>query len=231
MTLKEKQKTLETKIYEVANDNNLLTDNLHPICDGVCDFDEYLKSSPKIMWILKEPYDDFVNGKPSGGGWSIPMDCFEKDDVWKSKSWQSIIYVVYGFLHNLKWNEMDYIKDDKSMAEVLKQIAYINMSKMPAYNASNDNLLYDAYKIWKDILFEQITTYSPDIIIFGNTFKYFQKDLIGSDINPIKAYDDWIDVYKKDKTILLDAYHPSRKGCDYVDSLITALQDAKNKRI
>lgn len=66
---------------------------------------------------------------------------------------------------------MDYIEDKPEMIKVLKQIAYINISKMPNLTNSKDSEIAKFYEIWKEILFTQIKTYSPDIIIFGNTFK------------------------------------------------------------
>ena len=52
------QQEIRDAIYahaiELGYDNNII----EPITDGVCDFEGYLKSNPKIMWILKEP-----NGK------------------------------------------------------------------------------------------------------------------------------------------------------------------------
>jgi len=230
-SLREKQQEMENEINDVAATNNLSSNSVWPITDGVCDFDAYLKSFPKIMWILKEPYDDFTDENPSGGGWSIPMNCFPKDDAWKCKSWQTIIYVMYGFLHNLTWNEMEYISDDTSMADVLKQMVYLNVNKMPGYQRSNVNELYKAYTIWKDILRKQRVLYAPDVIIFGNTFEYFKDEFAGTDIEEIQSYNGLVAVYKKGKTFLLDAYHPCRKGRDYVNSLITALGDIKKEMI
>ena len=48
-----------------------------PIYDGVVDAEAYLAAKPKIMWILKEPYDDFdAEGMPAGGGWTICKDWY-----------------------------------------------------------------------------------------------------------------------------------------------------------
>ena len=47
-------------------------ENIKPIYDGVCDLEGYLKSEIKVMWMLKEAYDDFdESGMPKGGGWEI----------------------------------------------------------------------------------------------------------------------------------------------------------------
>ena len=34
------------------------TDDLWPLPDGVFNIEGYCQSSPRIMWILKQPYDD-----------------------------------------------------------------------------------------------------------------------------------------------------------------------------
>ena len=48
---------------------------VEPIYDGVVDTEAYLAAQPKIMWILKEPYDDFdAEGMPVGGGWTMFKD-------------------------------------------------------------------------------------------------------------------------------------------------------------
>ena len=118
--LKTAQENLTKKIYDFAEQKKLSNEELEPITDGVCNESEYLNSNPKIMWILKRPYDDVKeDGTPKGGDWSIVKDCFRvKDDVWKNKTFQPIIYSSYGFVNNLRYNGMDYIRDDKSMTSV-----------------------------------------------------------------------------------------------------------------
>ena len=53
---------------------------VEPIYDGLVDAEAYLASKPKVMWILKEPYDDFdAEGMPAGGGWTMFKDFGEGD--------------------------------------------------------------------------------------------------------------------------------------------------------
>jgi hypothetical protein len=73
--------------------------------------------------------------------------------------------------------KMDYIRDDLKMAQSLNEPALINVNKMPANSHSNDNDIAEQYEHWKPILFWQLRQYDPHIIIFENTFKYFQEDL------------------------------------------------------
>ena len=70
--LQKKQEEMHKKIVQYAAEQGLIKQKpvLEPICDGVADIKGYLSSNPKIMWLLKEPHDDFTaNGNPKGGGW------------------------------------------------------------------------------------------------------------------------------------------------------------------
>ena len=94
---------------------------------------------------------------------------------------------------------------------------------MPAHKISNDSILSNLYSIWRPILLEQIEIYEPQIIIFGNTFKFFKKDLVGDDAEPSKRIDGVIHIYEKNEIMMIDAYHPNQKiiGRDmYVNSII-----------
>jgi len=124
---------------------------------------------------------------------------------------------------------MDWIRDDKTMTELLKRIAYINISKMPGLTNSNRNEIRKEYKIWKSILLRQINIYAPDIIYFGSTFDYFKADLVGYKAKPDDSIFvdgmDVVDIYHKDGITLCDTYHPNQKTVlrkNYIDSLIQA---------
>lgn len=223
--LEQAQAEIIEEIYSFAERVGLSNDNIEPIPDGVYSTEKYLLAPTQIMWILKEPYDDFdENGEPYGGGWNL-FGAFDNDDAWSSRTWQPMIYSMYGLFNNQKWEDMDWISDDKSMANVLKQIAYINISKIPASTATNDNSLWDKYNLWKDILSKQIAIYAPKIIIFGNTFRYFKDDLVGADTNPKKSIEGIVDLYENGGVKYLDTYHPNQKMVErgaYVDSIIEA---------
>ena len=79
--LEHKANQLEELIYELGRKIGENSDT-NAIADGIADFKANLSSSPKIAWVLKEPYDDIKESKPSGGGWSIPKDCFMKEGNW-----------------------------------------------------------------------------------------------------------------------------------------------------
>ncbi len=230
--LEMEQNDLHEKIVEIAEDCGISKQKpiIKPIKDGVADIREYLKSTPKIMWVLKEPYDKFTsNGNPKGGDWSF-TELFKNNDVWKDENmWKLMIQINYAIRNNLKWQELDYISDNPRMREELRKTAYINLSKIPGFTVSSDDHLWECYQIWKDLILEQIRVYSPDIIIFGYTFKFLKKDLNITEVPISTVSGQWnSDAYKKDGRIYIDAYHPSRKGGedggrDYVMSIIKAI--------
>lgn len=210
-------KEMEKLAKELENGNRL------PIYDGVCDLDGYLSSKPKIMWILKEPNGQTEKGIEKGG-WAIPEESFTNlEKTAGQPTWQVMIYVMYGYQNGLKYDDMDYIHNKIEMAKVMQSIAYLNVSKMPGYNKSVKSNIEQRYTQWKPILNKQIETYAPDLIIFGNTFDHFKNDFKIRGLEKIGNIPGWIDVYKSGQLIILDAYHPSRKGRDYVNTLIEAL--------
>lgn len=225
--LKKKQDELRVAIdahaQKLGYDNNVIK----PIRDGVCDFEGYLSSNPKVMWILKEPNGQFANGELEGGGWSIVEESFKNDieGVVKQPTWQPIIYVMYGYLNGQKYEDMSYIRDNLDMAKVLQRIAYLNVGKMPGYRTSPDYKIRQFYNQWKPILDRQIETYSPDVIVFGNTFEYFREYFEQKGLENVGSAPEWIDIYKSDNRLLLAAWHPAARKSkkEYVDTLIEAL--------
>ena len=90
----EKQRAIENEISEIAQ---TISQDVFPIYDGIADYSAYVRCQYKIAWILKEPYDDNDGTNPTGGGWSIPRDCFlSGKQKWTVLSWQRVIYVMYG---------------------------------------------------------------------------------------------------------------------------------------
>lgn len=241
--LEHKANQLEERIYELGRKIGENSDT-NAIADGIADFKAYLSSSPKIAWVLKEPYDDIMESKPSGGGWSIPKDCFMKGGPWGVLTWQRVIYVMYGLKHKLTYQQMDYIRDNPEMGNVLREVAWINLNKMPSYTISNNNQIKEAYNNnWKEIVLKQIELYSPDVIVFCNTLQCCREDFLSKQDEPIKKYIQdgkcLLSAFRKDGRLLLDAYHPGFRYIrgikdsvsEYVNSLIGAIQEFGMKQL
>ena len=56
------QEKIKEEIYARAKELGISTDDLWPLPDGVFNIEGYCQSSPRIMWILKQPYDDMKEG-------------------------------------------------------------------------------------------------------------------------------------------------------------------------
>lgn len=228
-TVRKGQEKIKNEIYARAKELGISTDDLWPLSDGVFHIKGYCQSSPRIMWILKQPYDDMKDGKPYGGGWEV-YGAFENSDAYTNMTWQPIVYSLVGIRNNKPYKDLPYIRDDKSMLEVLKDIAYINVDKMPGYRTTSDEELAQAYEQWKGIIEEQIHLYDPQVICFANTMWLFKKDR-GIDEHtehetvPL-GNDKYMFVYNKDGRLCLDTYHPAQrvvKREDYVDSIINVV--------
>ncbi len=87
---------IERAIWDNYIDEN---DKAEPIIDGIVDISGYLQSKPKILWILKEPYDDEEGGIASGGGWHFANNFLTKDDFYermgRSRSTWHPIYLCF----------------------------------------------------------------------------------------------------------------------------------------
>ena len=238
--LKTKQDNFSKIIRSNAEKHGLIKQKpfLEPIYDGVADIDGYLESNPKIMWLLKEPYDDLTPaGKSKGGGWSIINDIFNNtdwSDFWKSSSmWQQMIKINYAIHHNyITWRKIPQINEE--IANELKKSVYININKMPGDKKSPAAHLKRCYNNWRDILIKQIKLYKPDIIIFGYTFQFFNEDPFFDGYKYLKTFNDkkWgASAHKKNNLILIDAYHPAQKGDGkyYVDNIVKAVKYAMQK--
>ena len=231
----EKEETLSNLLEKVkeeiitnAKSLGLSSDDLEPITDGIVDIKKYLHSKYKIMWVLKEPYDDVdEQGKPCGGGWDMSegfrnSDGTVKESAKSNKTWLMMAYTTYGIQYNIHYDDMDSIWKNEEILECLMGTAYINISKMPNLTNSNRTNLYSCYNIWKDVLFKQIEICNPDIIIFGGNIAPFWSDLQRDGI-VFARHRDAIDVYSYKGKKIIKAYHPNQrriKWCVYADSII-----------
>lgn len=232
-TITKAQETLHDEITSVAKKNGFNLNKLAPIYDGVSDIEAYLKSSPKIMWILKEPYDGFdEKGNPLDGGYVLMEDLKDKRDTpLKSmpSTIQRVIYATYGIFTEYEYDDMwHYSKPE--MYKYLFQIAYVNLSKMPAYPTSGD--MTSKYYMWREIVLKQVELFKPDVIIFGGTFQYIKDDLEIDETNRIHTEDNWkLNIYKHNNKLYIDTYHPGvrRSPRTYVNMIANSIKEFKKQ--
>ena len=221
--LEKADKTITDEIIKRGEKYNIACNKL--LWDGVVSAEKYLDpdSKPNIMWMLKET-------KEEDGGYKLLEKSKDEEKCEKSKreliedlkleipankTLRGVIYVTYSLLNNYKtYNEIEKEKKRPEIAlkmvEVLQRIAFVNVSKECRGNkTTNMDELEKLYnERWKEILFKQIKTYSPKILIFGGTFKLFIKDWkenFGSDCPK-----DWeINYFFQGDMLIVPTWHPS----------------------
>jgi hypothetical protein len=226
----------ECERIEILIDENYVDEvgNTRPIVDGIVDIKTYLKSKYKILWILKEPYDD------DGGGWHyskkfLLLDNFYSEIKQSFNTWHPIIYVCHGILNDfMQYETMDWIRDEPWMADIVKQIAVINVNKLPGLSRTYDyGLISEAYNKYKGILLEQIKVYNPDIIIGGYTLNLFFDDL-GIQRDTLTNHGS-VDFAVKDGKLFIDAWHPAQTTKvgrkEYVNDIINTAKEWSYKRL
>lgn len=222
--------------------------NFCPIYDGIFDVNTFSINRCRIMWILKEGYDDKdKTGNPSGGGWGILEG--KNGSLGKpSNTWMKIMQFSYAVQNKMyKYQDLPEIPktvlNDSDYGKSIRSCVYLNTNKMPGPTQSSDYSIQQNFYIWKDVLKEQISFYKPytDIVIFGGTYKFYQYsfyDLFG--FKP--PYDTELQSYitKRGKKIVYGAFvdsenrlyisaqHPATGHAtpeEYFDTLIAAIKD------
>ena len=130
--LQEEQRKIHEEINQLHKEGNF--DKI-PITDGVTDIEGYLQSKPRIAWILKEAWD-----KGSEKGWSITDDVIaelNKDTISGTPSFKRVAYTTFGIQTESKWDDMPWIYNDENIANAIKKVAWLNVSKVAGDSVSS----------------------------------------------------------------------------------------------
>ena len=226
LKLKNDQELIETYIKRFFPYNE--KSEMAPIFDGVGDCEKYANSKCRILWVLKEAYDDFDdNGNPSGGGWGL-SDVYNKsndmyENIKASMTLKTIAYASNSILNNKYYEEQNWIYDDPSIANTLKEVAIINTGKLPGQSHTSWKNLKEYYEFWRPINLFQLIIYDPNIVIFGNTSWLYEQDL-----KLEMKFDEELNLsYSiKNGTLYIGAYHPNQiviSHTVYINSLVNAV--------
>jgi len=232
----QEQNQINIDCYEIAKKNGLLTDTvLGPIYDGVPCEEVYLKKSPKVLWILQEPYDNGV----IKGNWSVPTTILQEDYGWGNKTHEAVAKVMYAFRNNLRYEEIErqYSCNEDfawKVMEVLKSTAWINISKMPSPTGAQSNALRikNAYlNYWKDIVRRQVEeVLQPDIVVIaGGQWDYLSWDLLPNGKERPDApekVERWDDGHGRQ---YLWTYHPAARKPRYYAAWVDELCKARDE--
>lgn len=172
-------------------------DYIYFVNDGILNKSVYCNKSPKILFLLKESNDCFIEVRnydhaPKNGNSPV---------FWRNINMWSYAISKY-------FNGIDAIFEDclSHKEDIVNHIAYVNIKKNAESKVTsnkNDLMLYAEKD--KFFLVEQIKLLNPDIIICGMTKIFFDKLFDNHQVF------DWI--YETEKRIVVDFWHPaSRKG-------------------
>lgn len=182
-------------------------EEIKPILDGIVDPEKYFQSKYKILWILKEPYDENTEG-----GWDFKGMIRDKYSIFDfatgRPTFKPIIYSSWGILNNFcLFDDMDDVENSPEMLDAFKSIAYINIKKTPGGTTSNTKTIQFAYEMHKNLLLKQIDYIDADIIVGGKTLSLLSKDLnLENAIQFNKTF-----YYLRNNKLFIDTYHPAQR--------------------
>lgn len=134
----------------------------HPsaVADGVVDEKEYLQTTPKIVFILKE-----VNG---GAGWDL-REFLQGGG--RAQTWNNITRWTKGLIEPETandWNEYRYISPEQR-EQYLRKIVTVNLKKIPGGSVSDGREIYKHGSANLDFIEKQLRLYEPDLAICCGT--------------------------------------------------------------
>ncbi|KRK91411.1 hypothetical protein [Companilactobacillus futsaii] len=213
----------EDKLFKEIQDKG---DYNYFVRDGVVNRTEYLKSKPKILFILRESYgtddsqpEEIVKLREffATGGLNKKSPQTESGIT---RTVEQIDAASKGKL--LSYDETMHV-DNERRKKALNKVAIFNLNKESNHinNQTNWTLLKKETKSNCDIYKKLFDLYEPDIIVCGGTYGLFQTIYPELEDTPTKdnRYYSWTTVNNK-KTLVLNCNHPSdRNSHEYYDRL------------
>lgn len=198
--------------FQNEMDAQIKTIDKNAFVDGVINIENYLNQSVKILWILKEPHH--TDGEILN--WRDEIRSISRGNLnGFRKTFENIVYITYGILHRKKINEINSIDNNSFLANVLNNIAFINVKKTPGESSISYKKLEQGYKLFKNILLNQINVLQPHVIInaTGNNLPILREDiknLLNSlTLNTyITTSELGIDYSEDKKIIVFNSFHP-----------------------
>ncbi|MBZ9628164.1 hypothetical protein LB450_08645 [Psychroflexus sp. CAK1W] len=154
-----------------------------PIYDGVVHLTSYVQAPVKILWILKdvshlekwEAFDLREHLRKIHTSFLIRQGF--KD------FFSDINRVSYPVLNDLYTLDKHIPNPASDYANALRHMACICIKKVSDGHRTEDPDYYKYYKEYKGLIQKQIHELNPDVIIFNDTFKYFEDDLHLNQLN------------------------------------------------
>ena len=205
--------------------------------DGILCFEKYNNAKPRIMWVLKQniqyEYNDYAIQLTQN-----------MDRIASSPTWRRLAYVSHGIISgDRNFGNVKEVGTEK-FGESLLATAIIEANKDLGDASSPDHVILAGFEKYRDLIFEQITAYNPDVIIVAmvgqneclkpiveEIYKHFTREdeySICGHTQSNGADVAWSCIGDK---VFLWAYHPSYikdiSDKDYFDTLVNAYDTAK----
>lgn len=205
------------------------TGRADPIFDGVINGRMWCSSPLRVLWVLKEPWDE---ENSSGGGWSLTADVLNAKPVSSlgKATFHPIIYIAYGLFNKTSYAEMPWIRDMEDPESVVRSLAFINVKKLPGVSwGAYAPLILEWYARGRQIILRQIEAYSPHVIFAcAPHFSALLDDLDCGLKHRLRSVGSASFVWHKDM-LLVHVYHPGQTQISrekYVDDAIGAVRQA-----
>jgi hypothetical protein len=207
----------------------MATEQLKPIYDGIVDETRWSSQELRPLFIGKEPHDS------GGGDWSIADTLRVEPNKLLNGAWQTwrpTAYIAWSLFNGFPAYQDIPSHDDPRVMDALRNIAFINIGKLPGDTSTSDQRLETLYNENKELLFDQIEAIQPNIIIGWRTLYHFLGD---DDFNNRFQVDDDLrwdqESYPKcistGTKLFVQHYHPARRGRneeEYVNGIVNAVQ-------
>ena len=124
--IEEGQARIAERICQLALGKGYDPNNVEPIEDGVVDIPAYVASKRKVMWVLKEAYDDWMeDGSPWGGGWRLFSDSEDKfrKNVQTRATFRKIAYASNIIVNDdyESYEAIPWLNEDPSLCDIIKR--------------------------------------------------------------------------------------------------------------
>lgn len=171
------------------------------VLDGAVDAERYINSSPRILWILREP-----NGS---GPWDLRE--YFREKLFTNNRWRATaavpILVSYGLLNGaIPWDALPV--DPKNIADSLRETAIININKRGGGSRVKWKHLRQARFDFGDIICNQIEALKPQIVVLAGTLGVLPittraklADLNGASGQSMRV----------GETVFISMYHPNQR--------------------
>lgn len=188
--------------------------------DDVVSETNYLESTPKIVFILKEVNDQ------GGGGWDLREFLSEGG---RAQTWDNITRWVHGIRNRRAMPNWDFyarIPNDFRI-EMLKSICALNLKKSPGTHTSDHASLNTVANEDKEYIRRQYTIYDPDLTVCCGTGDLF-KWVVGHDSKEWKTTKRGVWWYERDANKYVISFaHPEARV--HSPLLVYGLLDAINE--